>query len=933
MRQGFALRLDEMLSPKTQTNLKNAKSYFEEHLAVGDYYSESEQVVGEWVGTGAGLLNLETIVGQDDFLKLCENRHPQTGERLTQRLKHSRRDINGNEAEIANRRVFFDFTFSPPKSVSIAALVAGDSRIIDAHRAAVKLAVNELERFAATRVRQAGSNADRTTGNIIAALFEHETSRSLDPHLHTHCVVFNATHDAEEGRWKALQNYPMLAAQKYVENVYYHELAGALRRYGYTVENSARGDFEIADISRELCARFSKRHREIDAQLQRLLAAHPEKAGGNIREIRERLAHKERSPKRHDMGRDRLRQVWQEQLADEDWVTLKLPERGKKIRTISAAQSVDWAEAHLFDRRSVVQEQEIWRYALERTRGSSVSVEAIKAETAARPYIRETSGKLTRRDVLAREWQIVCLARDGVARFAALTDPSHRRVDDLAPDQHRAFNRIVASRDLVTLFRGGAGTGKSYVLQRVQSALETAGHHTLLLAPQRQQVLDLEKDGLAHGQTVAEFLAGESIPPRGVVIVDEAGQIGASQLLQLLRRVKSVGGRVILSGDTRQHGPVEASDALRAIELYSGLNPAELNTIRRQDPARAANEVQHAQIRNYREAVKRASEGDIIGSFDGLEKLGAVVECSPDALRSELASAYVDLIASKESALVVSQTWDEIDELNDKIRSNLRARKLLAESEASITALRQIDLTTAQKQDRRFYPTDHVVVFNRNVGRCQRGDIGRVYGFVKGGAVIDTGYSLHRLKDAQLDALNVCKPQNLSLSGGDRLQLKANATTSAGLKLANGELVIVAKIRATGEIKLTDGRILPASYRQFVRGYAVTSYGSQGKTVDHVLFADSAIRAATNTQQWYVTISRGRKSVRIFTPDKEALRKHVTRSGDRPLALDLSPPKRSRLRNMILPGMRRGHAFAKAICLMRVVRRRVVHLQQQESVV
>jgi conjugative relaxase-like TrwC/TraI family protein len=571
-----ALRLGEMLSPKTQTNLKNAKVYFEEHLAVGDYYSDSERVVGEWIGTGAAVLELGGVVGKDEFLNLCENRHPKTGKRLTQRLKHSRLDVDVNEGEIANRRVFFDFTFSPPKSVSIAALVAGDSRIVDAHRAAVKLAVKELERFAATRVRQAGSNADRATGNIIAALFEHETSRALDPHLHTHCIVFNATHDAAENRWKALQNYPMLAAQKYVENVYYHELAGALRRCGYAVENSARGDFEIADISRGLCARFSKRHREIDAQLKRLLSAQPEKAGRNVHEIREHLAHKERSRKQQDISRSRLRELWQDQLGAEDRATLKLPEGGKKIQKVSAVHAVDWAEAHLFDRRSVVQEQELWRYALERARGSSLSVEAIKAETAGRRYIREANGKLTRRDVLAREWQIVCLAKDGAVRFAPLTDPSHRQVEDLAQDQRKAFNEIVASRDLVTLFRGGAGTGKSYVLRPVQSALEAAGHQTLVLAPQRQQVLNLETEGLAHGQTVAEFLASEWMPERGVVIVDEAGQIGAGQLLELLNRVKSSGGRVILSGDTRQHGPVEASDALRAIERYSGLNPAEI---------------------------------------------------------------------------------------------------------------------------------------------------------------------------------------------------------------------------------------------------------------------------------------------------------------------------------------------------------------------
>ena len=166
-----------------------------------------------------------------------------------------------------------------------------------AHREAVSAAVAELEGFASARVRECGANRDRRTGNIVAALFEHETSRALDPHLHTHCIVFNATHDAEEGRWKALQNYDMLAAQKYVENVYYHELARALRGFGYTVVNSARGDFEIAEVPAALRERFSKRHAQIDGQTKAFLAEHPEMQGANVQAIREHLAHKERDRK------------------------------------------------------------------------------------------------------------------------------------------------------------------------------------------------------------------------------------------------------------------------------------------------------------------------------------------------------------------------------------------------------------------------------------------------------------------------------------------------------------------------------------------------------------------------------------------------------------------------------------------------------------
>ena len=79
------------------------------------------------------------------------------------------------------------------------------------------------------------TNSDRATGNIVAALFEHETSRALDPHLHTHCIVFNATHDATQRTGgRRCKTSEMLVAQKYVENVYYHELARALRFFGYT---------------------------------------------------------------------------------------------------------------------------------------------------------------------------------------------------------------------------------------------------------------------------------------------------------------------------------------------------------------------------------------------------------------------------------------------------------------------------------------------------------------------------------------------------------------------------------------------------------------------------------------------------------------------------------------------------------------------------
>jgi conjugative relaxase-like TrwC/TraI family protein len=188
-----------MVTAKTQYNLKNAEEYFEEHLAVGDYYDEGQRISGEWIGLGAQRLDLSGKVRAEDFLSLCENQHPATGETLTQRLNTTRTE--GGEST-ANRRIFYDFTFSPPKSVSIAGLLGEDKRIFEAHARAVRSALREFEAFAATRVRAGGAQRDRLTCNLVTALFTHDTSRTLDPHLHTHCIVFNATFDALENcRW------------------------------------------------------------------------------------------------------------------------------------------------------------------------------------------------------------------------------------------------------------------------------------------------------------------------------------------------------------------------------------------------------------------------------------------------------------------------------------------------------------------------------------------------------------------------------------------------------------------------------------------------------------------------------------------------------------------------------------------------------------
>ena len=115
---------------------------------------------GNWLR--AERLELAGKVGAEDFLRLCENKHPATDERLTQRLKTVRTEDGEN---VANRRVFYDFTVSPPKSVSLLAFLGSDERIFPAHERAVRSALREFEAYSATRIRTGGAQSDdRPTG-------------------------------------------------------------------------------------------------------------------------------------------------------------------------------------------------------------------------------------------------------------------------------------------------------------------------------------------------------------------------------------------------------------------------------------------------------------------------------------------------------------------------------------------------------------------------------------------------------------------------------------------------------------------------------------------------------------------------------------------------------------------------------------------------
>jgi hypothetical protein len=313
-----------------------------------------------------------------------------------------------------------------------------------------------------------------------------------------------------------------------------------------------------------------------------------------------------------------------------------------------------------------------------------------------------------------------------------------------------------------------------------------------------------------------------------------------------------------------------------------------LTNIRRQNPKAAKTHAERQWLEQYRLAVNEAQRGKLGASFDRLDKHGAIVPCSLADQQQKLTEHFLEHFKNQQSTVVVSQSWSEIHKVNEQVRLGLKAGKLIGEAETMVTALERQDLTDAQKRDKRFYQPESVLVFNLPTAGFKSGSTGKLCGITNKHLLIEADHRIRPVPFKELEKITVCQPKELSLSTGDRLQLKANAQSQDGRRLANGELVTVKEMHADGRITLNDGRTLPKNYRQFVRGYAVTSYAAQGKTVDYVLFSDSAVKAATNEQQWYVTISRGRKGVKIFTGDKIQLRQNITHSGHRTLALDMA---------------------------------------------
>ena len=237
-----------MLTISKPLSAAQAHSYHQQEFSNSqdNYYSEGERVRGEWHGKLAAQWGLQGEVQEEHFARLADGQHPLTGEQLVQhRSAYEYLNRQGETIHTMEHRAGWDATFSAPKSVSLTALVGGDERVRVAHREAVNVALDELEKYVQARI---GSNHQpESTGKWVAAKFEHDSSRPVDgyaaPQLHTHVVIFNVT-ERENGETRALQPHELYRSQQFATAVYRAELALRLRQVGYEIEQGARREHQ-----------------------------------------------------------------------------------------------------------------------------------------------------------------------------------------------------------------------------------------------------------------------------------------------------------------------------------------------------------------------------------------------------------------------------------------------------------------------------------------------------------------------------------------------------------------------------------------------------------------------------------------------------------------------------------------------------------------
>jgi conjugative relaxase-like TrwC/TraI family protein len=875
-----------MLTISKPLSASQAQTYHQKEFTAKEqnYWSQRGEIAGEWQGRLAGKFGLAGAVAAEDFARISQGQHPETGEQLVrQRASYEYADADGKTIRTMEHRAGWDATFSAPKSVSLTALVGGDDRVREAHRESVRTALEHLEYY--TMARIGGNHPAEATAKFVAAKFEHDTARPVAgyaaPQLHTHAVIFNIT-ERENGQYRALQPQSFFASQQFATAIYQSELTYRLRQLGYEITAGRSGAPDIRGYTQEYLDASSPRSQQIRDYL--------EHTGRNGKEAAEIAAHSTRDHKEIDSLGDVMaahRRLAAEYGNQADAVVRAARERFQHQTPDmnsqqSVRESVTFSRDKNFEREAVVDERAIVRDALRRGMG-----EITYAQVRGNLDSRLASGELqiverayipgrqfTTARTIEAEREIMRQMRKGQNEL----QPTMSRADAIqVADRHVHLNRaqksviedVLSSPDRIQGIQGFAGAGKTSALSAARGAIEMQGYEVQGLAPTSRAARQLREDGIEAG-TLQGFLArsaqSDATPKqKHFYFVDESSLASTNQIREFLARL-GPSDRVLLIGDTRQHQGVEAGRPFEQLQ-EAGMRTAKLDEIVRQkDPA-------------LKSVVELLATGQATEAVDLLRQQDRIREiANPQERIRTIARDYAE---SPANTLIVSPDNASRRDLNMAVRQELKSNGAVgAENHSFRVLIQRQDMTGADRAWANHYETGDLVRYARGSKsmEIEAGSYGTVAAINPAANLLTVEIQSGELATydpRRLTGVSVYREVTHQFSVGDRIQFTA---PDAALGVSNRDLAVIEHIAPDGRIaaRSDDKRLIEfnaAEHRHFDHGYAVTSHSAQGLTSERVLIhADTSVHPDLLSSRFgYVAVSRASHEVTMFTDNTDRL--------------------------------------------------------------
>ncbi|RAJ89925.1 AAA domain-containing protein, partial [Larkinella arboricola] len=609
------------------------------------------------------------------------------------------------------------------------------------------------------------------------------------------------------------------------------------------------------------------------------------------------LGSKTRENKLKGLSTDELRQIWLDRLTEGESEKIFSAFGGRAAiekrkgdfdpgHKLTPDECLDHALSHSLERKSVVQEKQLLTEAYKRG-FTSYSPEEIKKAYQNRTDLIHgkinSSHFVTTKEAIQEENKLIQSCIQSKGRFKPLNSDYHYKNESLNFEQRQAISHALNSTDGIIAIEGGAGTGKTTLMSEVKTGIEETSRKIFAFAPSSEASRGvLRQEGYVEADTLSALLINKQLQEQTkghVLWIDEAGMVGNKTMNQLMELAKQNNNRIILTGDTKQHASVERGDAFRNIQEMGGIKAIRVNEVVRQKNAKA-----------YKAAMEQISKGAFEKGYEQLDKAGAIREIQDKNQRlKEIATEYLQGISERKGkgfkdVLVVAPTHKEGEMVTDQIRHVLRSAGKIGKEDQQITRLRNLNLTEAQRQDVINYQAGQVIEFHQNVKGFKAGEKFQVTGKdEQGNVLVRNGDIENFLPASEAAKFQVYARQEAGFAIGDKIRITKNGKATNGTKLNNGQIYNITGFDNEGNLRLSNGTTLNKTFGHFTHGYAVTSNTSQGKTVDKVIVAQSADSFGASTrEQFYVSVSRGKEAVSIYTDNKHDLQSIVcNRSAER----------------------------------------------------